>query len=504
MKDKKLKTKIFSVSGMHCPSCEILIEKKLLDIDNVQAVDANTGQGEVEISYYGSLSLAKINELIKEDGYEISKEKQDGEKFAACSIGAGNQPASYLEIIGAVILVSVAFIFLTRSPLASSVMVSSSSALPAFFLFGLISGASSCAVLVGGLVLSMSKQWSQISGKNQSLIQRFKPHLMLNLGRLIGFGFLGGILGAIGGQVFQLSVEVSAVITILISILMLVLGLQMLGVKVFQKFQLRLPKPFLHYITDESNFKGQMKPLILGALTFFIPCGFTLTVQSLALVSGGFFQGMLKTAAFSLGTAPVLLLIGFSSVKFISKPHISDKFLKIGGLLVLIFAVYNFNSQLNVLGAASLNDLSFGKSSSAQIETKDLPPIVNGKQVIEMEAKSYAYVPNEFTVREDIPVRWEIKDAGISGCTNALIAKGLFDEEVPLDKDINVKEFTPTETGNYKFSCWMGMVTGLIRVVDEEGSVGENTVPSGSTGTCGGECTGSCGGTCGNSNCQAR
>ena len=91
---------------------------------------------------------------------------------------------------------------------------------------------------------------------------------------------------------------------------------------------------------------------------------------------------------FALGTSPALLLIGLSSIKFLSKPHLSDKFLKIAGVLVIFFAIYNINAQLNVLGLASLNELF----STAQKQEQDgFAPIVKGKQVIKMDALSFGY-----------------------------------------------------------------------------------------------------------------
>ena len=38
---------------MHCASCEILIEKKLLEFENIKSVNASTGKGEVVIEYEG-------------------------------------------------------------------------------------------------------------------------------------------------------------------------------------------------------------------------------------------------------------------------------------------------------------------------------------------------------------------------------------------------------------------------------------------------------------------
>ena len=93
----------------------------------------------------------------------------------------------------------------------------------------------------------------------------------------------------------------------------------------------------------------------MGALTFFLPCGFTITAQSLALLSGSVFTGALIMGAFALGTIPVLLFIGLSSVKFSSKPHLTERFSKVAGFLVLFFALYNISNQATVLGFTGIN-----------------------------------------------------------------------------------------------------------------------------------------------------
>jgi hypothetical protein len=73
----------------------------------------------------------------------------------------------------------------------------------------------------------------------------------------------------------------------------------------------------------------------------------------------------------------------------------------VAGILVLFFALYNINFQLNVLGISSLSDLGINssqlfnsaKNNSAQ-NKKELPLIVNGKQILKMDASSRGYSPN--------------------------------------------------------------------------------------------------------------
>jgi len=461
---KKTKEEIYYVSGMHCASCEILIEKKLLEIENIKSVEASVNNGTVRIIYEGRKpEIEKLNQIFRKEGYHFFDQP--------IKVETDNH---LLTIIGSALLVIVLFFLLKNSRFTGLVNVSSNSSLPTFFILGLIAGVSSCAALVGGLLLSMAKQWSEIYGKSNSSLEKFQPYLLFNFGRLLFYGFLGGIIGAIGEKI-QFSLSFTALFITLVSFLMIFLGLQMLGVRYFRRFQITMPKFLTRKIADETKFQGKLMPFLMGALTFFLPCGFTLTAQGLALISGSFWQGAAIMFAFALGTAPGLLAIGFSSVKFLEKPHLSDKFLKVAGILVLFFALYNINAQLNLLGLPSLSDVKFNytnqvNSEKNSLDEKDLPPIINGKQVIRMKASSYGYEPNYFKVKVGVPVRWEIEDVGTSGCTNAIISKGLFPDEIPLTPgQTSIKEFIPEKPGKYKFSCWMGMVSGVIEVVDKEG-----------------------------------
>jgi len=467
---------------MHCASCELMIEKKLLELNFIKSVDASSPKEEIIIEYTGEkIQPQKLTELFKKEGYVFS----DISPTLNTSPEKPNKfkPKELFIILSIGLLIILAFIGLNSTGLSGLINVSAKSSLPMFFVFGLIAGISSCAALVGGIILSMSQQWNQLYKTDDSNWKKIQPHLIFNIGRLIAYGFFGALLGALGSQL-DFSLKLGPIFVILVSIMMIVLALQMLGVRALRKFQITMPKFITRSIADESNFKGHHMPFLMGALTFFLPCGFTITAQGLALISGSALQGGLIMLLFALGTLPMLLGIGLSSIKFCQKSHLSERFLKVAGILVLFFALFNINSQLNVLGFSSLDNLRIEnkevatapiitetpKNNSPKTEPKidkDLPPVVNGKQIIKMNASSEGYSPNRFKVRANIPVKWEITDTGTSGCTNAIIAKNLFPEEISLTPGkTSVQEFTPQKAGKYKFSCWMGMVTGTIEVVN--------------------------------------
>jgi len=494
---------LYFVQGMHCASCEILIEKKLLSIKGVKSVEAKANKGEVLIEYVGKRpKTAMLNSIFRKENYLFFDQPME--------IAGQKEGNDFFTIVGAALFIIIGFFLIKNSGFVGLINVNSTSSLPMFFLLGLLAGVSSCAALVGGLILSMSKQWSELYAGKESTLEKLQPHLMFNIGRLVSYAILGGVVGAIGSK-FQISLTFTSILIIAVSVMMFFLALQMLGVKAFRKFQFTMPKFITRRIADETKFQGKYAPFLMGALTFFLPCGFTITAQGLALISGSAIQGALIMLFFALGTLPALLTIGLSAVKFSQKPHLANKFLKVAGVVVLFFALYNINTQLNVLGFSSFSDIKLnpGSQSSAGNNIEGLSPIVNGKQILKMDASSRGYSPNYFKVKVGIPVRWEIKDVGTSGCTNAIISRSLFNGEIPLTPgQTSVKEFTPTKPGKYKFSCWMGMVSGIIEVIDENNLAktsaaalvnpannNDSVIPSGAKGCgCGGGSGGSCGG----------
>lgn len=465
----------FFVKGMHCASCEILIEKKLLKIKGIKSVEASVGKEEVLLEYENKRPTAgELNQIFAKEGCLFSDQPIRSKN--------GSRATDAFKTLTIAILLIVGFVLLDRSGLTGLVNVNSQSSLPIFFVFGLLAGVSSCAALVGGMILSLAKQWAG---------QKFQPHLLFNAGRLISYAVLGAVLGLIGSRL-QFSLTFSSILVIGVSLLMAFLGFQMFGISALRRFQFTLPKVITRKVAFESNFKGKWLPFLMGAGTFFLPCGFTITTQGLALLSGSPLRAGLMMLVFALGTLPMLLLIGLSSSRLYQNHRWSENFTKTAGVLVIFFALYNINSQLNLLGLPSFNDVGVKSSRVGSVNREDLLVPVGGKQIIKMNASASGYQPNYFKVRAGVPVRWEITDTGTSGCTNAVISRGLFEGQIDLTPGkVSVKEFTPAKPGEYKFSCWMGMISGTVEVVGKNGQVeaaGAVSLPSGVSGCgcCGG------------------
>ncbi len=71
------------------------------------------------------------------------------------------------------------------------------------------------------------------------------------------------------------------------------------------------------------------------------------------------------------------------------------------------------------------------------------------------------------TVKAGIPVKWVInaEQSNITGCNGEMVIPE-YDIEHKFVQGDNVIEFTPTKAGVFKYSCWMGMITSTITVVE--------------------------------------
>jgi sulfite exporter TauE/SafE len=196
--------------------------------------------------------------------------------------------------------------------------------------------------VVGGLLLSMSATFAKEGDK-------VKPQLMFHGGRIISFFVLGGAIGAIGSA-FTLNTSATFVLSMVIGIVMLILGINLLDVFPWAKrLQPSMPKFIGKRAHGISKYNHTLTPLLVGVLTFFLPCGFTQSMQLYTLTTGSFLKGAFTMLAFALGTLPVLSLISFSSFS-IQNSSKAGIFFKTAGLIVILFALFNIINSLVVLG----------------------------------------------------------------------------------------------------------------------------------------------------------
>lgn len=329
-------TYTFHIHGMHCNACILMTESELIDLPNVTHVTSNLKHHSVEVrGDFGDKTLEQIAEELTIPlaslGYTVSVEKQTKVK----------KWADFKIAIPIALGFAALFVFLQKIGLVNLVgggTVTYGTA----FVIGIIASLSTCMAVVGGLLLSMSATFAKEGDK-------VRPQLMFHAGRIVSFFILGGLIGALGA-VFTLSTSATFALSLIIGIVMLILGINLLDVFPWaKKLQPAMPKFIAAHAHGVSKLNHTLTPLLVGIATFFLPCGFTQSMQLYTLSTGSFLTGGLTMLAFALGTFPVLALISFSSFS-IQNSSKAGIFFKTAGLVVIMFALFNIINSLVIIG----------------------------------------------------------------------------------------------------------------------------------------------------------
>ncbi len=447
-----MKKQTVHIQGMHCRSCEILLEDGIKDVQGVRAVDVSHTKGTAEISYKGHLDISKVQAVVSECGYAC------GEGKKAPFISTRKEDWNQLSA-AALLLVGLYFIgrWMGIFDLGSSVSTNYSS-LPIVFLVGLTAGVSTCMALVGGLVLGISAKFAK-QNPFATATEKFTPHLMFNLGRIVTFMILGGVIGWLG-SVLQMSMSLVGFLTILVGISMLFLGFQL--VEVFprlSRFQFTLPKGIGRALGMDKAKNAEYShknSAILGGLTFFLPCGFTQAMQLFAMSTGSPLTGALTLGTFALGTAPGLLGIG--GLASVVKGQSAKYFFKFAGLVVIALSLFNISNGLNLTG------LKVSAESVLNRQDEPVLGVTNDAKVLKATyTNDDSIQPSSLTSTVGQLTRLEInaRDNGV-GCMFGVAIPGLTKQTGRLVKGQTlVLEFTPQKKGTYPLVCTsMGMRHG--------------------------------------------
>ena len=469
-----IKREIIKVYDMTCTSCEYRVEKALKKIDGVVNAMASYSAQQVTVEYDSSLCTRKqLEEAINNAGY--STKGSSSIKFAG-----------FLVIAAAVLLLGNS----TAGFDMSAKLNNASYAV--LFVVGMLTSIH-CVGMCGGIMLTQSLSKNSIINEKQNKFKTLMPSILYNAGRVTSYTIIGGIVGALG-SVLSLSLNVKAGLQIFAGVFMVIMGLNMAGFSLFRKFNIKLP-----WVSCKIKNKPKA-PFLVGMLNGLMPCGPLQTMQLYALGTGSAVAGAISMFLFSLGTVPLMLVFGAIS-GLLSKGY-TKQLLKFSGILVVVLGLIMGNRGLALAGvgipnANTLTQNLSGTEANASQANIGKATFENGVQVIRMTADNNGYTPNAFYVKKGIPVKWIITGNQINSCNNAVVIPSLNIQKT-LKSGENIIEFTPKDE-DMNFSCWMGMIRGIIKVTDNLDSVdtskADSSIPAPSSGmsccTGGGEATSS-------------
>ena len=261
------------------------------------------------------------------------------------------------------------------------------------------------------------------------------------------------------GRVLLPSVRATGVLQVAIAIVMIVLGLNILHIIPKKYCRVPLPQSLMKKIRGLSESENIFAAMLLGAMTYFVPCGFTQSMQLLALSSGSFLGGAMIMSVFALGTLPSLL--GISAAGSFSSGKVGKIFLTFAGSLSIFLGVMNARTGFALTGVTFQSLIPCCSASESVDPNVSIDK--NGQQIISVTVHDQGYSNPTFTVQGGMPT-WIYATAPerLSGCISQMAIPS-FNIQQPVSQGANwIGPITPEK--DFEFMCSMGMFRAQVRV----------------------------------------
>ncbi len=310
--------KTFKVTGMTCPNCELRIENKLKTLTGIVSAKAKYSDGSVCVVFDSSATQeAEIMEAIKSLDYELNSV-------------VSSKKSSIVKLIGIVAVLFIVLLILSRTVELDIATLNPSMGYGILFVVGLVTSLH-CITMCGGINLSLCMSY-QAETKDKG--SKFLPSILYNVGRVISYTLIGGIVGALG-SIINISQGTKGIGAVISGAFMVLMGLNMMGsFPALGKYIPKMPKIFGNKLYEGI---GKSSPLIIGLLNGLMPCGPLQSMQLYALGTGSFVSGALSMFLFSLGTVPAMF--GFGAISSMLSKEFTAKMMKVSAVLVMILGI---------------------------------------------------------------------------------------------------------------------------------------------------------------------
>ena len=474
------------ISGMTCINCQTRIASALNNRSGITEVSVSYETGTAEFFYDPEMvSLDQIITMIGDLGYEASAQNTSKKKIIQ-------------RAVREIAIIAVLFFLLQRcgilNRLVPNSLADSEMGYGLLLVIGLITSVH-CIAMCGGINLSQTLQKGTSTEISKAM---FRNTLEYNIGRVVSYTVIGGVLGAVGalagiGSSLQISTLFQGILKLFAGIIMVVMGVNMLGIFPGLR-RLAIHIPNFNKNTKQKSGRKPRTPFFIGLCNGLMPCGPLQSMQVVALASGNPMAGALSMFCFSLGTVP--LMLGFGSAVSMLGKRFTRQVLKVGAILVVVMGLSMMVQGGNLSG---LNGKVTGTLMAENTDTKVEADGNNSGSTTENETISKGTADTEkatdtttasadtsintdeiqyitstlqpgrsypdITVKAGEPVKWTVDapDGSVNGCNYKIIQQDL-GIEYAFDEGENVIEFTPEKAGTYTYTCWMGMITGKIYV----------------------------------------
>ena len=250
---------------MTCINCQTRIASALNNRSGITEVSVSYETGTAEFSYDPEMvSLDQIITMIGDLGYEASAQNTSKKKVI-------------LKAVREIMIIVVLFFLLQRcgilNRLVPNSLADSEMGYGMLFVIGLITSVH-CIAMCGGINLSQTLQKDTSTEISKVM---FRNTLEYNIGRVVSYTVIGGVLGAVGalagiGSSLQTSTLFQGILKLFAGIIMVVMGVNMLGIFPGLR-RLAVHIPNFNKKTKQKSGRKPRTPFFIGLCNGLMPCG---------------------------------------------------------------------------------------------------------------------------------------------------------------------------------------------------------------------------------------
>lgn len=328
-------------------------------------------------------------------------------------------------------------------------------------LTGLTTGGLTCLAVQGGLLFGLLARRQEDDAQLRGWQKLFLPVSAFLVAKIAIYTLFGLGLGWLGSKL-QLTQTTRIVLQSIAGAFMIVAGIRLIVPSWLPWLNINPPAAVRRFVRRSAKSQALAAPAFLGLLTILIPCGTTQAMEIAAIATGKPLAAASILLAFTLGTAPLFLIIGVLAK---GTAFFQSRLRWVAAALVVGLGLYTLNGVLIMVDspltlqrqATAFNKVFLGGSNSNETEVAETDQVIN--------VLSNGYNPDTVTVSAGQPVRLRLKTGGIYGCTSVFrIPKLKIEKSLPATGETIVTA-TFQNPGQYTFSCGMGMYSGTINAI---------------------------------------
>lgn len=332
----------------------------------------------------------------------------------------------------------------------------------AYFTLGLATSLH-CLAMCGGLVLSYSVR----PDAESSPLARWAPHVAYHAARIASYAIvavaIGGAVAVAGGAGVPSGVR--NWILLLAGVYMVLLGVGMTGlVPALRVLSPRPPQALVRWIGRNRRLAaagagGLVAPAALGLLAGLMPCAPLIAAQIGAASSGSPLQGASLMAAFGLGTAPALLVLGVASG--LVSNALKNKLAYVAAAAVVVLGLVIVGRGLMLVGSP-VNPEAVRRAVVGTPASSDGWREQGGVPVFDLAIEDTRFVPSTVTLPAGRASRIVVDRREAAPCSDQLAIPrlGVLADLAPNAK--TVVEVPAGAAGSYTLTCGMGMMSGTL------------------------------------------